>query len=171
MVWPGKGLFMLFIAKPWSINPAGIKPADTHCAGPWVQQPWLMPLVSLTRTNQAALFSSTAASSADSSIKLLTQVQSSKAADPWTSSGLIRLKYLAHHRLEDSVRHSKQGFWLSAVKHTQQAAVVRLRKEKNWNPFIYKNELYFSHMSSSVLGRFVGGACGVLLIREAECCI
>ena len=44
IVWPGKGLYMMFGSKPWPVNPNGIQPADTACSGPWAFQPWLVQL-------------------------------------------------------------------------------------------------------------------------------
>lgn len=68
IVWPGKGLFMMFGSKPWPKNPNGVLPAETACEGPWAFQPWLIQLQSYT-------------SQPDPN-------------DPW-SKGIIRLQYLS----------------------------------------------------------------------------
>jgi hypothetical protein len=38
IVWPGKGLFMMFGSKPWPKDPNGIQPEQTACDGPWAFQ-------------------------------------------------------------------------------------------------------------------------------------
>ncbi|KAF8057236.1 hypothetical protein HT031_006044 [Scenedesmus sp. PABB004] len=46
LVWPGRGLWLMFIAKPPAPSPRGGGLAGAQCTGPWVQQPWLVPLLS-----------------------------------------------------------------------------------------------------------------------------
>lgn len=128
IVWPGKGLYIMFISKPWAVNPTGTKPSETHCAGPWAQQPWLMPLV----TYQQGLPSRRSSSSSSNN----------GSSDPWLRPELIRLQYLpdqaaaGHVSSRSSIKHHTH----SKGKHPV------LLKEKNWNPFIYNNELYFSQV-------------------------
>eukprot|EP00882_Tetradesmus_deserticola_P008371 GHRQ01008828.1.p1 GENE.GHRQ01008828.1~~GHRQ01008828.1.p1 ORF type:complete len:465 (+),score=149.32 GHRQ01008828.1:352-1746(+) len=95
IVWPGKGLFMMFGSKPWPKDPSGTLPEQTACEGPWAFQPWLVQLKSYGPAPDPA--------------------------DPW-GQGVVRLQYL-------SGEVPKEG---------------ELLKEKNWNPFIYKGQLFFS---------------------------
>lgn len=44
IVWPGKGLYMMFGSKPAPVNPEGVAPADTACEGPWAFQQYLVQL-------------------------------------------------------------------------------------------------------------------------------
>eukprot|EP00775_Hariotina_reticulata_P011142 gene11142-11295_t len=44
IVWPGKGLFMMFGSKPWPKVANSVKPEETACDGPWAFQPWLKQL-------------------------------------------------------------------------------------------------------------------------------
>jgi hypothetical protein len=137
----------MFVSKPWPVNPSATKPSDTACAGPWAQQPWLVPL---------ATYGSS--SNGNSGMPLLAsgvQQQQSKGAaavaaapDPWTSSGVIRLQYLppdwqGARLAERQRRHAAKS-----------AAGPLLHKQKNWNPFIYRDELYFSQVC---LGMGVAG--------------
>jgi hypothetical protein len=67
IVWPGKGLYMMFGSKPAPVNPDGFQPEDTRCEGPWAFQQYLV----------------------------LLQPYGDKPdpSDPW-QRGIIRLKYL-----------------------------------------------------------------------------
>lgn len=121
-MWPGKGLYIMFISKPWAERPSGIKPSDTQCAGPWAQQPWLMPLVTF-------------------------QWDAAAASDPWSGSELIRLQYMSE-RAAELYAAATQGVDADGNKLAEKKQVKHhgLHKEKNWNPFIYENELYFSQV-------------------------
>eukprot|EP00879_Flechtneria_rotunda_P016193 GHRR01016938.1.p1 GENE.GHRR01016938.1~~GHRR01016938.1.p1 ORF type:complete len:395 (+),score=66.63 GHRR01016938.1:322-1506(+) len=68
IVWPGKGLFMMFGSKPWPKDTSGTEPEQTACEGPWAFQPWL--------------------------IQLQPYSPQQDPADPW-SKGIIRLQYLS----------------------------------------------------------------------------
>lgn len=68
IVWPGKGLFMMFGSKPWPKDVNGVLPHQTACEGPWAFQPWLIQLQSYGHTP--------------------------RRKDPW-SKGIIRLQYLS----------------------------------------------------------------------------
>lgn len=46
IVWPGKGLFMMFGSKPWPKDPNGIQPEQTACDGPWAFQQFLVQIQS-----------------------------------------------------------------------------------------------------------------------------
>lgn len=145
IIWPSKGLFMMFNSKPWPVNPAGTTPDDTRCAGPWAQQPWLVPVATFTRNSLAACTNSfqpqrqgpsnTITSSRGSSSSTASSQQQQK--DPWTQ-GLIRLRYLPPE-LQQNPQEA-----LLRIQKQQGLTGPLLHKEKNWNPFIYKNELYFS---------------------------
>lgn len=68
IVWPGKGLYMMFGSKPWPKDVNGVLPAQTACEGPWAFQPWLIQLQSYAPTPDPT--------------------------DPW-AQGIIRLQYLS----------------------------------------------------------------------------
>lgn len=76
IVWPGKGLFMMFGSKPWPLNPKGIQPADTTCDGPWAFQQWMILLQPYGPTKDAK--------------------------DPW-QNGIIRMQYLPKAPSDPSV--------------------------------------------------------------------
>jgi len=46
IVWPGKGLYVMFGSKPWPMDPTGARldSAGTACDGPWAFQQFLMRL-------------------------------------------------------------------------------------------------------------------------------
>jgi hypothetical protein len=69
IVWPGKGLFVMFGSKPWPVDPTASPPtrASAACDGPWAFQPWLMLLQPLG--------------------------DKPNPDDPW-SRGIVRLSYL-----------------------------------------------------------------------------
>lgn len=69
IVWPGKGLFVMFGSKPWPVDPAAspVTAASAACEGPWAFQPWLMLLQPLG--------------------------EKADPSDPW-SRGIVRLSYL-----------------------------------------------------------------------------
>jgi hypothetical protein len=83
IVWPGKGLFMMFGSKPWPVNPNGILPSDTRCDGPWAFQPWLVLVQSYSPLPDPA--------------------------DPWTR-GIVRLQYLPPN-LQDKDVLIKEKNW------------------------------------------------------------
>ncbi|GBF90891.1 hypothetical protein Rsub_03746 [Raphidocelis subcapitata] len=66
IVWPGKGLYVMFGSKPAPVNPDGVQPADTRCEGPWAFQPYLAQLLPYGAPD---------------------------ASDPW-QQGLVRLRYM-----------------------------------------------------------------------------
>jgi hypothetical protein len=68
------------------------------------------------------------------------QQQQQQQVDPWTQ-GLIRLQYLPPELQGDP--QAVQAM-LKAVHKASQGPF--LHKQKNWNPFIYKDELYFSQV-------------------------
>jgi hypothetical protein len=73
IVWPGKGLFIMFGSKPWPKVANGVKPEETACDGPWAFQPWL---------------------------KLLQPYgPQADPADPW-SKDIIRLQYLSGQEIK-----------------------------------------------------------------------
>lgn len=72
IVWPGKGLFMMFGSKPWPKDANGVLPEQTACEGPWAFQPFL--------------------------IQLQSYAPQTAPADPW-SKGIIRLQYLSGEEL------------------------------------------------------------------------
>lgn len=74
IVWPGKGLYMMFGSKPWPKDPSGTKPEQTACEGPWAFQPWL--------------------------VQLKHYGPQPDPADPW-SKGIIRLQYLSGEEVSD----------------------------------------------------------------------
>jgi hypothetical protein len=132
IIWPGKGLYIMFISKPWPVNPDGITPEDTACSGPWAQQPWLMPLITINTAlagtdaagdgHQEASGAAAAAATPDTPLNPI--------EDPWLQTSIIRLQYKSsiHFAGRKGIRHHK------------------LHKEKNWIPFIHRNELYFSQV-------------------------
>jgi hypothetical protein len=71
IVWPGKGLFVMFGSKPWPVDPSAspVTAASAACDGPWAFQPWLMMLQPLAGARP-------------------------DPSDPW-QRGIVRLSYLA----------------------------------------------------------------------------
>lgn len=79
IVWPGKGLYVMFGSKPWPVDPSGTRldAAGTACDGPWAFQQFLMRLQPYGDKGDG---------------------ESSKLdpddPDPW-ARGIVRLSYLA----------------------------------------------------------------------------
>lgn len=109
IVWPGKGLYMMFGSKPWKKSED-----DMTCEGRWRFQPFLSLL--------------------DTPFQL--------PNDPWITDQLIRLSYV------DSTE----------------------TKEKNWNPFFYKGELYFSqsYRPHVVVKPDANGTCVKVYVSDNE---
>jgi hypothetical protein len=159
IVWPGKGLFMMFGSKPWPKDVNGVLPEQTACEGPWAFQPWL--------------------------IQLQPYGPQPDPNDPW-SKGIIRLQYLSgvslgsewgrechclslEHACDEPSSNGKKPMgnglccfstrgctdvFLCLIVSGDEMKPGDLVKEKNWNPFIYKGKLLFSQVC--VCG---GGGC------------
>ncbi|KAI8477356.1 MAG: hypothetical protein J3K34DRAFT_397993 [Monoraphidium minutum] len=80
IVWPGKGLFMMFGSKPAPVNPASTRPEDTRCEGPWAFQQYLT--------------------------LLQPHAEAADAKDPW-SNGIMRLRYMDHAPAADELLKEK----------------------------------------------------------------
>lgn len=119
IVWPGKGLFMMFGSKPWPIKPDSNTMEDTKCDGPWAFQPWMVQLQSYGVAPDTK--------------------------DPW-QRGIVRLQYLPPGPQDPN----------------------ELLKEKNWNPFVYKGQLYFSQVRGPAMrsGTTIVWGC---VFRTAAC--
>jgi hypothetical protein len=174
---------MLFVSKPWPNNASGTGAADTACAGPWAQQPWLVPLLTYdSLASSSGGSGSSGGSTGQGAGAGGTAVAAAAAAaagaggqqrDPWTSSGVIRLQYVPQEwrgaRLAERQRRHAAKYRASVL----QGGVVGegdgsrsssssdgvfvpplLHKQKNWNPFIHRDELYFSQVGvCAVAGR------------------
>lgn len=142
----------MFMSKPWPIHPGGTKPSETYCDGPWAQQPWMMPLVlykqvasssgSSSAEDSSSSDSSEQDSSGDDSSGDDSSGSNSREADPWLEPKLIRLQYHEGYRNAVHAAKSYSQHMRSRHKHHH-----LLHKEKNWNAFIYNNEVYFSQVS------------------------
>lgn len=125
-VWPGKGLFMMFGSTPAAIDTASSSAADAACQGQWIFQQYLVLLQPYK----------------------LPHIEGKAVVDPWMTGGLIRLDYVdgkqaAVHAAAQSAGSDGGG----NNKQPSSAAAVEV-KEKNWNPFIYRGRLLFSHVSA-----------------------
>jgi hypothetical protein len=65
--------------------------------------------------------------------------QQQQEADPWTQ-GLIRLQYLPPEVQGDTTAA------LERLRKAHKGSGPFLHKQKNWNPFIYQDTLYFSQV-------------------------
>lgn len=127
IIWPSKGLFIMFNSKPWPLNPTGTKPTDTQCAGPWAQQPYLMPLSTYTTTQPPPQ-------------PPQQQPSQQQQGDPWVQ-GIIRLQYLP-----PELQGAGGQAALERLQKAHGGSGPALHKQKNWNPFIYKDQLLFSQV-------------------------
>lgn len=86
------------------------------------------------------------------------QQSSSSNGDPWTQ-GLIRLQYLPpelqgvdsaeslQQHVQQQQQHGSSGSGGgSGTGRSGSVSAPLLHKQKNWNPFIYNDELYFSQV-------------------------
>lgn len=71
---------------------------------------------------------------------------SSRQQDPWTR-GIVRLQYLPPD-LQGSSEEVKQR--IQQLQKLHGTSGPFLHKQKNWNAFIYNDELYFSQVGSCV---------------------
>jgi hypothetical protein len=131
IVWPGRGLYVMFGSKPWAIDPSASPPtaSSTACDGPWAFQPWLMLLQPYG--------------------------DQPDPSDPW-SRGIIRLSYVSD---EDSARISKHK--TEEATAVAPLPPLPLLKEKNWNPFVFKGRLLFSQQFDPhvVIEPYPNGTC------------
>lgn len=123
----------MFGSKPQAANPSGANSFDTRCRGPWQFKQYLVMLQPHASS----------------------QSQASAAAKPW-EQGVVELTYwggVAHHistqhkRATRQEKHTARHAVEDSVSHYAGPAMV---KEKNWNPFIYKDQLFFSYVSAMI---------------------
>lgn len=139
IVWPGKGLYVMFGSKPWPAGPTGTRTdaEGTACDGPWAFQQFLMRLQPYGGDGEKG---GGVGDKGGTGGEL-----DPNDPDPW-ARGIVRLSYLAGGK---------------APEPGPDGAPAPLLKEKNWNAFIYKGRLLFSQQFDPhvVIEPYPNGTC------------